>query len=706
MIFEDIHLSLKDIIFYNDRHAIKDNLQSYDLISLKRKVDEYIDFLSRGVLPNNKIALVSRNDVYFVIEQPLDLAIAKVVNSPFLTKSFTPFYEYIIEKTKIYRETMPGIFNNIQAEVSDNLLDVQYINVDDIDFYDRFDEERLISGQGFPGLLRRTAKRTFEKLIVVRYNQEKGRYYCIKNGHILYAHKVLSHLEEYRDKLSEEIFEELLPYSSNPFYRKIRCDESTSRLFSTKTVRVDDIAFYSMEDIYYHYIYEHPDIFLTLTRNIIEKGFYPIDVNGYLREDGKLITPYSGVYQILALKAIFSSEKIGRVFPEIQAMIDSYPDRKRRDSFHFSYNKVIDESLADENLIKVAGVLASIEEVVEQDDVEAVDVKIDEEAIDPEQVDEDQIEQKDRFDTVEIRLEIENDVIDKIGAPIKYGRTSLSLDELEPIDFQPFLAKGIGYHLKKEILEFLTMKEKFPVLKAIPIESGYYRVNPIDHKYLFIKHIHLHPVVIRNLDPSLYSEIITAKQFYDVKKTLKFDVKVASEEKSKKGNIFHQLSDGKLNLKLLKKDRGLLTEAEMIELSVILDKDILERFNPVKDPVIFYRTVRAFLECLLHLYYLHLDEENIYHDSGAWSGKFKPLSAWISMYSYIEKNLDCSARVFPPEIWQALNDSLRMDIVFILNNITHIAASADNYQEECRDFLWQSASLEILIDYILNNFRG
>lgn len=707
MAYNETELQLRNIIFYNDRKAIKNNFFSYDLNTLRKRVDRYIDSLINVAYDGKLVNLIDNEDLFVCTEQPLDLAIAKIVNSPFLIRSFTPLYEYVSEKIKPYKEVSEDFFAFIEAQVSFGPLETKYLDVDEILFSRLFDEERLIKNPGFGGLLTRTAKRCYENLVVVRYDQSLKSYVCAKNSHILYAHKVLTHLEDFRDRLAPDLYSEIAPFSGLPFYRKLRCDEGFKRSYRIQKVKLDDISFYTMEDIYYFYIFEHPEIFATLTKNIIEKGFYPIDVNGYLREDGKLIAPYKGVYQILALKAIERPEVIERVFPEIAAMILSYPDRKIRERFSFSYNAVPDDSLANENLIKVAGVLSTIGDIVERADVEAVTVEEDDLGDDEKDAEvEESVEHSPLLDTAEMALPVENDVVDRKLDVVKYGRTSLTLDEIEKIDYRPFFADGIEIHLRREIMDFLTMKEQFPVLKATPAASGYYRVNPIDNKFLFIKYVHLHPEVIREADPQLFGEIATAKQFYDVKKALRANVEVAPEEKSKKGNIFHNLTDGQLDRSLLKKSYEHLSDAEAVEQSVIIDKDILARFNPVKDPVIFYRTTRSFLECLLHLYYLHLNEENIYHDNGKWTGKFKPLSAWVTMYGYIEKNLDCADQVFPSQVWQALNDCLRMDVVFVLNNITHVSGSAASYADECRDYLWKSASLETLVVYILEHFRS
>ena len=107
--------------------------------------------------------------------------------------------------------------------------------------------------------------------------------------------------------------------------------------------------------------------------------------------------------------------------------------------------------------------------------------------------------------------------------------------------------------------------------------------------------IALCPKLIKDMDIKFYDNLMSIKQFYDVKRVLKAEVKVADNGTKKKGNIFHHLTDGKLNRTLLKKKLEDLTFEELVEVSVIKDKDILERFNPVKDPAIFYRTVRFFI---------------------------------------------------------------------------------------------------------------
>lgn len=720
--FQRINVKLKDILLKYDKRSVKSIISSYDAVALMRKVDTYITSVvvreETGFY--EKIALINDKGFYYVKDREYDLAIAKIVADPTLVKNFDRLYDHIITKTKPYLEASPSFFDSIQAKVQYGTLDNAYIDVDEVDFTSDFDEKILLAKPDFISLLRRTAKRSYEKMVVVRRDRETGRYVCIKNAHILYVHKMIVHFEEYKDLIPDFAREEIESASNNKFFKKIRVDRGYNKEENIENVKVNDINFYNLVDIFYHYIYEEPELFYQLVSNIMTRGLRPTDVNAYF-EDGKIISPYKGIYPILGLKAIKYPDELAKVFPEMAEEIMSRPSRKVFDELSFSYHPSYDDDMGFSRLDRVVGILSTVEEEVLEDDVNYVDDVEDQEqeetTDDFNEVEEFVVQEQQEniarrkllsiTETIEIANPFSIQLLDRrLNSPVKYGRTTLKLDEIEGIvNYEKEIKNAMNSFFYSETLELLTMKRDFPVLKAAPSVDGLYRINPVDSKYILMKMIHLQPSIVEKINKKLADEVNKARKFYDVKKYLNVDIKIPQEEKSKKGNIFHHLTDGQLDRSLLKIDPAEMTTRQMIERSVIIDKDLLEKYNPVKDPVIFFRTVRSFLECLFHLYYIHLDEANIYHDNGKWNDRFKPLTAWITMFTYIKDKHPNANQVFPEDIWKAVKDSLRVEVVYTLNEVVHFSAAAASRVEECRDFIWQNASLELLIKYVLMNFR-
>lgn len=722
MSFERINVKLKDILLKYDKRSVKSIISSYDALALIRKVDSYISsMVSRDENTiYEKISLIKDNGFYYVRDREYDLAIAKIVADPSLIRNFDRLYEHIILKTKPYLEASPNFFDRIQAKVSYGILENAYIDVDDIDFTKEFDEKILIAKPDFVSLLRRTAKRSYEKMVVVRKDRISGRYVCIKNAHILYVHKMIVHFDEYKDIISEFVRDEIEQASKNKFFRKIRVDTGHNKEERIESVHVNDINFYNLVDIFYHYIYEEPELFHQLVNNIMTRGLKPTDVNAYF-EDGKIISPYKGIYPILGLKAIKYPDELERVFPEMAESIMNHPSRRVFDELSFSYHLCEEEDPSESRLDRVVGLLSTVEEEVLEADVDIVDDVEDQEeeeesAEEFNEVEEFEVQKNEELakrkllsitETIEIANPFSIQLLDRrLDSPVRYGLTSLKLDEIEGIvDYEKEIRNAMNSFFYNETIDLMTMRKDFPILKAAPSSDGLYRINPVDNKYVLMKMIHIQPSIVSGINKKLAEEVAKAKKFYDVKRYLNVDIKIPQEEKSKKGNIFHHLTDGQLDRSLLKIDPSMMTNRQMIERSVIIDKDLLEKFNPIKDPVIFFRTVRSFLECLFHLYYIHLDEANIYHDNGKWTDKFKPLSAWVTMFTYIHNKLPCAPQVFPDEIWKAVKESLRVEVVYTLNEVVHFSAAAATRVEECRDFIWQNASLETLIKYVLMNFK-
>ncbi len=723
-------IDINKFYFINDRHDLRVLLHSYDLNYIKTKIDDYITSVLRESdinmfhsLPN---ILVSKSNYgYIVLDRPLDVAIAKVVANPLLIYNFTELYEYLIAKTKPYTEVTPAFFHDIRVKVSKNNFDIRYLNV--ADFAKLPDEEVLsiINRPDFVSLIKRCFSHNFQNPIKVHFDSDQKLYVCEQNKHFLLAYQLLSNSIDYPGEVPDTIAIDLQKAKFDPFFKKIRVDDHYSHPFVVQTIPADSIHFNSQTDILYNYIYRDPQTFKQLMSNIVTYGLNPFDVNCYFKDDA-FFAPFVGVYPILAMQLLSQYRLIENVFPEMLEDVVTYVNNNKYDfkNLNFSYNFFEDEYITNLGYRKIVGILSLPQVQIEEEDLNIVEnvQDIENPASETEEekpksslptvessintLEETKPHKLSVTETIEVNLDISNDVLDeRLRAPIKYGNTVLKLDEIEAFDFKSLLEKGLSPRYKNEVMDYLTLKKEFPTLRAEPSEEGLYRISSIDNWLLLARVIAVCPQLVKDIDQKFYNQLMTAKQFYDVKKAVKAEVKVPEEEKIKKGNIFHHLTDGKLNRSLLKKKVTEVTLEEMVEISVIRDKDILERFNPVKDPIIFYRTIRSFLECLFHLYYIHLDENNIYHDNGKWTDKFKPLSAWITMFKYIQKKEDIADKVFPKEVWQAFKDSMRMDVVFILNEVTHMSLSAERYYDECRDFLWKNSSLEKVIVYILQNIR-
>ncbi len=723
------NIGIDKFSFINDRRDIRLLLGNYDFAYLKSKIDDYINNIVH-VSTFRKVPsiLVAKTDYgYVALERALDIAIAKVIAQPHLIENNSELYDYIIKKIEPYIKQNNRFFDLLETKISEHNLKLRYLSIEDIEPLPEEEIRSIVPRPDFFSLLKRCYTHCYQNPLKVDYDMNKKKYVCSQNKHYLLAYQLISKLIKCPENTPNSILYELNRYSFDQFFKKIRVDDYYAHAFKIAKVPLKDVHLSSEEDIVYGLINKDPVLFKQLLENIVTNGLKPVEINCIKRDDS-FYSLSVGIYPVLGIKLLSNYEVIEKVYPELLEDIARLSSTNKQDfsKLNFSYDSfVAKESLHEEE--KVVGILSLPNVVIDAVELQATvraDVNSNIEASEDnpsvptieeeianekeEELDDEsfKFKRKSVTQTIELNMYSDDPYLDeRLNAPIKYGLTSLSLNEIEAIDYRDLLANGLSPRYKKEIIDYMTLKKEFPVLHASPSEEGLYKISSIDQYNLLARMIALCPKLIKDMDIKFYDNLMSIKQFYDVKRVLKAEVKVADNGTKKKGNIFHHLTDGKLNRTLLKKKLEDLTFEELVEVSVIKDKDILERFNPVKDPAIFYRTVRSFLECLFHLYYIHLDSENIFHDNGKWTDKFKPLSTWVQMFKAINKRSDIRLKVFTDSVWESFVESMKMVVVFMLNEITHMSFAAERYKNECADFIWKNASLESVIIYILNNIR-
>lgn len=719
-------ISVDKFSFINDRRDVRLLLCNYDFEYLKGKIDAYVSSLihesSFKVIPGVLISKMS--DGYVVLERPLDAVIAKIISDPNLVYGMDELYNYIVNKIEPYVSQDKKFFDDLKVKVSRNSLALRYIDVKEFMPLAQEEIESIIERSDFFSLVKRCYTHCYQNPIKANYDTSHSKYVCVQNKHILLAYQLINKYLEEPKNIPDYISYELKRNALDPFFKKIRVDEHYSHSFVVQKIPVKDIHLSSQEDIVYGLIHKDPPMFKQLLENIVNLGLKPVDVNCY-KQGESFFAPSLGVYPILGMKLLNSYKLIEKVYPEYLEDMLKLVSKNKQDftKLNFSYNTFEDDVSRLLGYQKVLGILTLPQVKVDEEELKATiladipdkfeqaEDNPDVNSIESEILGGDDSYIKDHkksvTETIELNLYMSNEILDeRMNAPIKYGLCNLNLNEIEAIDYKSLLLEGLSPRYKSEVIDYIIMKKEFPVLHATPCEEGLYRISTVDQKVLLARMIALCPRLVKDIDSKFYDTLLSVRQFYDVKKIIRAEVKIKEDIKIKKGNIFHHLTDGKLDRGLLKKKVESITFEEMIEISIMKDKDILERFNPVKDPVIFYRTVRSFLECLFHLYYIKLDNSNIYHDNGKWTDKFKPLSAWVAMYRVIMKKNDIADKVFPKDVWKSFNECMRMDIVFMLNELVHMALAAERYKEECMDFIVKNAAMENVIVYILNNIKS